>query len=196
MLGAGERRLVLLDFLLTVLLWARTGSSAMHGYGREVSQRTHGAETGDSPHALGPHRFPLPCTGWGLVSEGATAALREALPLTRGHRFRSHRCGFPARHWQHTSLPPSGWRRHQTPPPSRPWQRGREARRGATVGSTGRAQPVPGSQRPCRNAASSPSCSLLQAVREGARSMLWDGVLCPRLGDGTPRTPLTCRCPP
>lgn len=118
MLGAGERRLVLLDFLLTVLLWARTGSSAMHGYGREVSQRTHGAETGDSPHALGPHRFPLPCTGWGLVSEGATAALREALPLTRGHRFRSHRCGFPARPWQHTSLPPSGWRRHQTPPPA------------------------------------------------------------------------------
>lgn len=38
MLGAGERRLVLLDFLLMVLREARTGSSDTCGY-REVEGR-------------------------------------------------------------------------------------------------------------------------------------------------------------
>lgn len=84
MLGAGEMRFVLLDFLLTVLLWARRGSSATHGYGRgNITVHPRG-RNGEFTHPLGQHHFPLPCTGWGQVLEGAAAALRKALPLIRG----------------------------------------------------------------------------------------------------------------
>lgn len=166
MLGAGERRFVLLDFLLIVLREVRTGSSDICGGG---SQCTHGGVWGIRPNPS--TSITSPHTGWRQLSEAASSALQRP-PARPGHRFRSHRCGFPA---DTCSAPPS-----LLPPPSRhpaaagSWHPATHGRlpcraletqrclgreRGALAGAG--AQPVP--RRPCRNASGSPSCSLLQA---------------------------------
>lgn len=139
MLGAGDRRFVLLDFLLIDLPGVPRGSSATRGYGVGVGGGGHGVptgeKTGNSPQSLGRHRFPPPPPR--QVSEGANRRFVNSPPARpRGgcrHRFRSHRCGFPARHLQRISLPPSRWRRLQpgrgtqpptTHPPTHPRQPG------------------------------------------------------------------------
>lgn len=98
MLGAGERRFVLLDFLLIVLREVRTGSSDMCGGG---SHCTHGGVWGIRPNPS--TSITSPHTGWRQLSEAASSALQRP-PARPGHRFRSHRCGFPA---DTCSAPPS-----------------------------------------------------------------------------------------
>lgn len=94
-----------------------------------------GEKTGNSPQSLGRHRFPPPPPR--QVSEGANRRFVNSPPARpRGgcrHRFRSHRCGFPARHLQRISLPPSRWRRLQPgrgtqPPTTHPPTHGSQAR--------------------------------------------------------------------
>lgn len=111
MLGAGERRFVLLDFLLIVLREVRTGSSDVYGYEEEGgggSQCTHGGIWGIHPNPS--TSITSLHTGWRQLSEAASSALQRP-PARPGHRFRSHRCGFPA---DTRSAPPSF-----LPPPSR-----------------------------------------------------------------------------
>lgn len=143
MLGAGERRLVLPDFLLIVLRETRTGSSDMCGY--KVgggSECTHGGKWGIHPNPS--TSITSLHTGWRQLSETATFALQRP-PARPEHRFRSHRCGFPAgtRSVPPFSLPPSslspsscGWELAPGHPRRAPVP-GPRGRRGACAGSAG-----------------------------------------------------------
>lgn len=142
MLGVGERRFVLLDFLLIVLREARTGSSDTCGYGMGRLTAHSWGETGNSPQPLDQHHSLR--TGWRQLSERASSAVQRP-PARPGHRFRSHRCGFPAgaRSAPPSSLPPSC-----LSPPSRSWELGAGTRppaAGSVPGPRGRGGACAGS---------------------------------------------------
>lgn len=134
MLGAGERRLVLLDFLLTVLPGVRTGSSAMCAYtvgGVTVHPRGRSGEFTPNPcPAPLPSAPPPPyrtVTGFGRCNRcfakglpacpraaAGTASARTAAvfrPSTRSTSLRSsrHRAGGGGSGWE-------GAQSHPEPP--------------------------------------------------------------------------------
>lgn len=206
MLGAGDRRFVLLDFLLIVLQEARTGSSGMCGY--RVGRGGHSAPTGENgeftptprPASLpstpdgGSFRRlqPLLCGGLppvpGTASARTAAVFRPALAAHLPPSLLLPPCRHPAAAGSWHPATPAG---SCAGPVGTQRCLGRE--NGAFAGAG--AQPVPRRPRPCRNASGSPSCCLLQAIptphpgRCPVPGVGWNAPPLSDLGRGNPPTP-------
>lgn len=211
MLGAGERRLVLLDFLLMVLREARTGSSDMCGY-REVEGRegTVHRRGGNGEFTPIPRPASLPSTPDGGSSRQLQPLPSGGLPPVPGIASARTAAVFRPALAAHLPPPPS-----LLLPVAIPLQRGAGSWHPATPAAPAgtqrclgrergvcrsRAQP----RRPCRNASGSPSRSLLQTLptpHPGRCPVPGAGGNAPPLSDlgrGSPPwcPPLTCRWSP